>query len=124
MPIKINCKYKFGMRLTLIIFYVYEWYIVETNEVIYVGKGKGKRCSTLNGRNKFFIDMVSTHNCDFRIIANDLNESDAFALEIETIRHYRDNFPQYRLTNQTDGGEGVSGWDATPEYRNHMRMIS
>lgn len=24
-------------------FYVYEWFIKETNEVIYVGKGKGKR---------------------------------------------------------------------------------
>lgn len=24
-------------------FYVYEWYIVDTGEIIYVGKGKGNR---------------------------------------------------------------------------------
>lgn len=24
-------------------FYVYEWFIVETEEVFYIGKGKGKR---------------------------------------------------------------------------------
>lgn len=50
------------------IFYVYEWYIVDTNEVFYVGKGKKDRYKNLHSRNKFFLDMLRTHNCDVRIV--------------------------------------------------------
>ena len=39
-------------------FYVYEWYIVDTNEVIYVGKGTGNRYKQTN-RNKMFNDFIA-----------------------------------------------------------------
>lgn len=98
-------------------FYVYEWYIIETNEVFYVGKGKKGRYKNINNRNKFFKDMYNTHNCDVRIIRNNLSEEEAFNLEKEIIKYYRENYKKYRLTNQTDGGDGISGWKPSEEFR-------
>lgn len=103
-------------------FYVYIWYIVETKEVFYVGKGTGDRYKKLTGRNKFFVDMYNSHHCAVRKIYTCIDEKLAFMLERITIYEYRRKHPEYRLTNQTDGGEGVSGWEATPEYREHMRV--
>lgn len=100
-------------------FYVYEWYVVDTNEVFYVGKGTGDRYKRLNGRNYFFQCMYDTHNCDVRKIYENLTEEEAFKKEIETIKYYKEN-TDYRLTNQTDGGEGVSGWIPTDEFRNKI----
>ena len=48
-------------------FYVYEWFIKETNEVIYVGKGCGRRYKVTK-HNKFFNDMIKRFDCDSRII--------------------------------------------------------
>lgn len=103
-------------------FYVYEWYIVDTNEVFYVGKGTGDRYKRLGGRNYFFQCMYNTHNCNVRKIYEHLTENEAFEKEIETIKFYREN-TNYRLTNQTDGGEGVSGWIPTDEFRNKISKM-
>ena len=86
-------------------YYVYEWYNVDTDEVFYIGKGTNNRYSQITGRNKFFTDYYNTHNCKSRIILENLSEKDAFELEIETIKWYKEN-TDYRLTNQTDGGDG------------------
>lgn len=103
-------------------FYVYEWYIVDTNEVFYVGKGTADRYKRLNGRNYFFQCMYKTHNCDVRKIYENLTEQESFEKEVETIKFYREN-TNYRLTNQTDGGEGLSGWKATDEFRNKISKL-
>ncbi|MBP3905742.1 MAG: hypothetical protein J6D12_01360 [Peptostreptococcaceae bacterium] len=87
-------------------YYIYEWYNIETGEVFYIGKGCNNRYKDIN-RNKFFNDYYKTHKCDSRIVVDDLYEKEAFKLEKELIKHYREN-TNYRLTNQTDGGEGVS----------------
>ena len=86
-------------------FYVYEWYIVETGEVFYVGKGTGKRYKEYKRRNKMFLDFYNTHNCKPRIIYIDLEEDEAFFLEHLTIMYYLQN-TDYRLTNQNTGGNG------------------
>lgn len=39
-------------------FYVYEWYVVDIDEVIYVGKGTGNRYKQTN-RNKYTIMFKS-----------------------------------------------------------------
>lgn len=97
-------------------FYVYEWYIINTDEVFYVGKGKGKRAKERKN-NKFFIDMCNTHNCDFRIKIDNLTEEKAFEYEKKLIYYYREYYPEYRLTNQTDGGEGTSGLKHSSEWK-------
>lgn len=95
-------------------YYVYEYYIKDTGEVFYVGKGKGRRvCS--GHRNKFCEDIKSTHNWDWRIVYSDLTEQMAFDFEKALIAWYRNN-TDFRLTNVTDGGDGVSGWKPPKEF--------
>lgn len=96
-------------------YYVYEWFFTDTDEVFYVGKGCGDRYRTVSGRNKFFLDMYRTHPCDVRIIEKDLYEEDAYALEHATVLWYREH-TNFRLTNQTDGGDGIRGFKPSPEH--------
>lgn len=67
--------------------------------------------------------MKKTHEWDCRIVYKDLTEEDAFAFEKSLIAWYRDN-TNYRLTNQTDGGDGVSGWVATDEFKEKQSIYS
>lgn len=101
-------------------YYVYEWYVIETDEVFYIGKGKNKRAENIQNRNKFFKDMYNSHNCNFRIKIDNLTEEEAFKYEKLLIEYYREYYPQYRLTNQTDGGEGVSGWHPSKEIKERI----
>lgn len=84
------------------VYYVYEWFIKETGEVFYVGKGKGRRAWQLK-ENKFFMNMYNTHNTDVRLVKENLDEDTAFNEEIKLIKYYREN-TNYRLTNVADGG--------------------
>ena len=103
-------------------YYVYEWYNVDTNEVFYVGKGKKDRYKHIKNRNKFFIDYYNTHNCDVRKVYINLTEEQAFEKEIDLISYYK-NKTNFRLTNQTNGGEGMSGFVVSNEFREKMREI-
>ena len=103
-------------------YYVYEWFIKDTNEVFYVGKGKGKRYKETKNRNKFFKDMYNAHSCDVRKVFEGLTEKEAFAQEVSLIAYYREN-TTFRLTNQTDGGEGSSGWCPDDDFREKQSKI-
>ena len=67
--------------------------------------------------------MKSTHNWDYRIVYSDLSEDDAFRLEKYLISWYREN-TNYRLTNVTNGGDGVSGWVPDGEFRKKQSIQS
>ena len=69
-------------------FYVYEWFIVSTGEIIYVGKGSGKRYKVTK-HNNFFNDMIRRFECDSRIIKTFENEIDAFNYEYVRIEELR-----------------------------------
>lgn len=64
-------------------FYVYEWFIVSTGEVFYVGKGSGGRATSMKDRNDLFKSIRKNFDCDFRILARFENEADAFDYEKE-----------------------------------------
>ncbi|ASA22561.1 hypothetical protein [Paenibacillus donghaensis] len=99
-------------------YFVYEYYIENTQEVFYVGKGKGNRAVT-GKRNQFCEDMKTTHDWSHRIIYDSLSEKDAFSKEKELIKFYRDN-SDFRITNQTDGGDGVSGLHHSEASKNNI----
>lgn len=61
-------------------YYVYEWFIVETGEIIYVGKGT-KRRYKVTKHNKLFNEMIKRFTCNSRIIKEFENEEDAFYYE-------------------------------------------
>lgn len=66
-------------------FYVYEWYIISTGEIFYVGKGSGKRYLVKN-RNYIFNSIVANEKCDVRIIKTFENEQDSFDYEDKRIK--------------------------------------
>lgn len=96
-------------------YYVYEWYIVETDEVFYIGKGTGGRCYSTR-RNKMFKDFYSTHNCDVRKVRDNLTEAEAFMLEHFLIIYYLDE-TDCRLTNQNTGGSARTSYFQMTEDR-------
>ena len=61
-------------------YYVYEWFNTDTQEVFYVGKGIHKRYK-VKKRNKAFNDYIKNNNCDSRIVKYFTSEKDAFEFE-------------------------------------------
>jgi hypothetical protein len=96
-------------------FYVYQWTRLDTNEVFYVGKGKGRRMYARNtGRNMYFKNIVAKVDCAVVVIKGDLTEEEAFYYETKYIYYYRD-FLGFNLVNMTDGGEGNCGFKPSRE---------
>lgn len=64
-------------------YYVYEWYDEDTGQVFYVGKGCKDRVIQLrkSKRNRFFLRYLNKHNCNFRIVKDDLTQDEALELE-------------------------------------------
>lgn len=91
-------------------FYVYEWYIVDTNEIIYVGKGCRNRYKVTK-HNKMFNEMIKRYNCKSRIIRNFDNEKDAFEYEFIRINELRNK--NQCVCNIYNGGTGgtISWWN-------------
>jgi len=65
-------------------YYVYEWFIEETGEVIYVGKGTRNRYK-VRKHNRFFNDMIRRYKCSSRIVKEFENEDDAFKYEFDRV---------------------------------------
>lgn len=95
-------------------FYVYEWYDCETQQVIYVGKGH-KRRYKVRKHNKFFNHYIATHKCKSRIVKEFDNEKDAFYYEFERVNELKATGQCF--CNIYEGGRGgtVECW--TPERR-------
>lgn len=86
-------------------------------EVFYVGKGTKKRAWSKHNRNKFWNCILKKYG-EFivEIIADNLQEWYAFELEHETILKYGLVREGGTLVNMSYGGEGLSGYIATPEH--------
>lgn len=95
-------------------YYVYEWYIVLTGEIIYVGKGTRNRYK-VRKHNKFFNDMIRRFECSSRIIKEFDTEKEAFEYEFERIRDLKTK--GQCVCNIYDGGTGgTTNW-WTPELK-------
>lgn len=101
-------------------YYVYGWKRKDTNSYFYIGKGKGKRCNTIQNRSKHFINIINHCECYVEIIINNISEQEAFKIEKEYIEKlvfeegYSIEIPgfdkkEYHLVNQCWGGEGGLG---------------
>ena len=65
-------------------YYVYEWFIVSTGEIIYVGKGTRNRYK-VRKHNKFFNELIRREECDSRIVKEFETEKEAFDYEFERV---------------------------------------
>lgn len=96
-------------------FYVYEYYIVETNHIFYVGKGTKRRMYELHNRNKYFKSIYNKHVCNVRIVKNSLSNEEAIALEIARIAELKS--VNQANANFTNGGDGFSTGSLNPTHK-------
>ena len=99
-------------------FYVYEWFVVDTLEVFYVGKGTGDRRFRTDKRNQYFQRMINKHKCAVKVVKSYLTEEEAFQEEIKRIDEMK--AIGWAVCNFTDGGEGISGLIHTEESRKRI----
>ena len=64
-------------------YYVYEWFIKETKEIFYVGKGCDNRVTSMKDRNNYFKNIRSKYECDYRILKYFDKEQEAFDFELK-----------------------------------------
>ena len=102
-------------------FYVYEWFIVDTLEVFYVGKGTRNRRFELRNRSKYFMSVYNKYHCEVRLVHQGLTNNEACQLEIDRIRYMKDL--GLARCNFTYGGEGFSSGDLNPSIRNKEKYI-
>lgn len=107
-------------------FYVYEHWRPDRGECFYVGKGNGQRAHDMRVRNKYHKRVQQKLGAlglivEVKIIADNLAEKDAFALEVERIAFWRNDGAD--LCNYTSGGEGSAGIKYTEERRRAISEI-
>jgi len=95
-------------------FYIYQHRKADTNEIFYVGKGKGTRLNQSKGRNQYWHRVVAKHGFVAEFIAQNLDEELAFLAEMEAIDVYKRR--GIKLVNITEGGEGATGYKHTAEH--------
>ena len=100
-------------------FYIYQHRKADTNEIFYVGKGKGTRLNQSKGRNQYWHRVVAKHGFIAEYIAQNLDEELAFLAEMEAIDVYRRR--GIKLVNVTDGGEGASGYKHTAKHKANLK---
>jgi group I intron endonuclease len=100
-------------------FYIYQHKKADTNEIFYVGKGKGGRYKQIFGRNDYWQRVVNKHGFTTEIIKNGLDEELALFAEIECINVYKRR--GIKLVNATDGGEGSSGYKHTEQHKEKLK---
>lgn len=79
-------------------FYVYEWFIKDTGEIFYVGKGRGNRFNTFHEKAYEAEKIRKLYDTSSRFIATNLTEEQAIELESEEITRVL-NETNDRLTN-------------------------
>lgn len=98
-------------------FYVYEWYVLETDEIFYVGKGCGNRYLNTSKRNKLFRFYFENFDCKSRIVKEFDTEDKAFVYEHERILELK-SLGQAKC-NLDYGGKGGVHFCWTDEMRKY-----
>lgn len=87
-------------------FYVYFHRRISDGIVFYVGKGKGDRAWQRHGRSEHWNNIFNKHGARVEIVEDEMEESDAYTLEIEAITR---NSSKYLCNISTGGIGGASG---------------
>lgn len=102
-------------------FYVYEWFIKETGEIFYVGKGRGNRFKEFHQRAYEAEKIRKMYETDSRFVAKELTEDEAIEIESKEISRII-NETNDRLTNRhiplfTKRGNGYDRSPSTPKIQ-------
>ena len=108
------------MMTALNTYYVYSHKNPLNGEVFYVGKGRGKRAYSTQGRNQIWSELVSKHGFEVVIEKNNLTDLEANEAEkMFIIKYGYDN-----LTNITIGGIGGDTISMNPNRIEILKKIS
>lgn len=102
-------------------FYVYEWFIKETGEIFYVGKGRGNRYKEFHEHAYEAEKIREIYETDTRFVVTGLTEEEAIELESREMTRIL-NETVDRLTNRviplfTKRDNGYDRSHSTPEIR-------
>lgn len=101
------------------IYYVYKWFLKDTGQIFYIGKGTGDRYKQTYGRNKIFQQYYKNKkNCDKAIIEEFVNEEQALQREHELILQYWNKGEA--KANIDDGGHSGKHFPWTKEMREYL----
>lgn len=103
-------------------FYVYEWFVKNSGEVFYVGKGCKKRYLQTAKRNKLFQLYYDKFDCSVRIIKDFDTEDDAFAYEHTRIMKLK--AIGQAVCNLDYGGKGGCNFVWTNEMREYKSQYN
>lgn len=100
-------------------FYVYHWYIKDTGEIFYVGKGRGNRYEEFHESAYEAEKIRGMYDTDVRFVKKGLTEDEAIELESEEMTRIL-NETNHRLTNRiipllTRRGNGYDRSPNTPK---------
>ena len=102
-------------------FYTYAHYKTGTGEIFYIGKGKGNRYKSKDCRkNEYWKRIVNKYGMTAEILAYWKTEKEALDHEKLLISSFRDM--GYKLTNLTNGGEGLSGLKFSEEHKHKLKI--
>lgn len=87
-------------------YYVYGHINLTTNEIFYVGKGFGDRCSSLYGRSKYWHRIVKKYGYDIITIEDGLTNEESLEREVYWIKRIGRKIYGGTLINMTNGGDG------------------
>lgn len=103
-------------------FYVYEWFILETQEIFYVGKGCKGRYKSTSHRNKLFSEFIKRFNCSSRIIKYFDSEEEAFLYEKSRISELKKS--GFCCCNLDNGGTGGVNFVWTEEMKKYKSIYN
>lgn len=99
-------------------FYVYKWFIIDTNEIFYIGKGCNNRAKSKSGRNKLFQSYIAKYKCSYEILKYFNKEEDALVYEKQLISELKSK--GLCKCNLDAGGKGGYHFVWTDELRDYM----
>jgi hypothetical protein len=88
-------------------FYIYVHTKTTDNSIFYVGRGTGRRCTSVKNRNAHWNHIVAKHGFFSEIVEENLTSDEANEKEKLWIKNFRD--AGNKLCNLTDGGGGLAG---------------
>lgn len=106
-------------------YYIYEHWRTDRNELFYVGKGKGRRAYRMSYRSQWHNRIQEKLkslglSVEVRIVLTGLSCDEARDAEILHIKKCRESgFP---IINMTNGGDGISGFKHSDETREKMSL--